>query len=173
MPKIILLGYMGAGKTTVARELAAVTALPVFDLDAEIIRQAGLSIPEIFARYGEIGFRKREKEALETFLSDHSDYILATGGGTPCYYGNMDVMNSEAETVFLRASVPTLLKRLSDEAGQRPLLAHLTEAERAEFIAKHLFERNAFYQMAKHAIAVDGKSPGAVASEIIERTGLR
>lgn len=166
MAIVILIGYMGSGKSTVARTLATKMGYPALDLDEVIEIRAQQSIPDIFEKKGELYFRKAEREALHSVLTNADSVILATGGGTPCYYGNIDFMNEKGVTVFLRASVPTLKERLR-HSSNRPLLAEQTEEEQAEFIAKHLFERNTFYQRAQHTVSVDGKTPEAIAEEIL------
>lgn len=171
MPKIILVGYMGSGKSTVARVLAAKTRLPAIDLDEKIEEKAGISVADFFSKYGELRFRQLERGVLRGILDSDSDAIVSTGGGAPCYFNNMPDMNEAGETVFLRASVPQLLENLKGDA-QRPLLSGLLPDEKAGFIAKHLFERNPFYRMAMHTVSVDGKSPDAVADEILEKIGF-
>lgn len=164
--KIILTGYMGSGKTTVGRELALQTGLPFLDLDAEIEKRAGMTISELFARYGELRFRKRERQVLEEILRIEGVLILATGGGTPCYYDNPALIReSGAVAVFLSAAVGTLVRNLSGE-NQRPLLDGLSKDEKTEFIAKHLFDRTPFYRTADHVVSVDGRSPAEIAAAV-------
>lgn len=167
MAVVILLGYMGSGKSTVANAIGTQTGWPVIDLDAVIEARVGQSIPAIFSEKGELFFRKQEREALQEVLKRTDSFVLATGGGTPCYYDNIEVMNQHGHTFFLQASVGTLAERLRTSGTQRPLLDGLSDEEQSEFIAKHLFERNAFYQQAQHSIPVNGKSPEAIAAEIV------
>ncbi len=169
MAVVILLGYMGSGKSTVANAIGAQTGWPVIDLDAVIEARVGQSIPTIFSEKGELYFRKQEREALQEVLMRRDSFVLATGGGTPCYYDNIEVMNQHGHTFFLQGSVGTLAERLRSSATQRPLLNGLSEEEQSEFIAKHLFERNTFYQQAQHTLSVNGKSPETIAAEIVAK----
>ena len=167
MSKVILLGYMGSGKSTIAKLLAKETQNQAFDLDAIIENEQKNTIKEIFKDKGEVYFRKLESDTLNNFLNQQDHFILSLGGGTPCYGNNMQMINQPNTQVFyLNASVNELFKRLVSEKANRPLIASLTDEELKEFIVKHLFERNVFYQQAQHIISVDGKSPEAIASEI-------
>lgn len=167
MSKVILLGYMGSGKSTIAKLLAKETQNQAYDLDAIIENEQKNTIKEIFKDKGEVYFRKLESDTLNSFLNQQDNFILSLGGGTPCYGNNMQMINQPNTQVFyLNASVNELFKRLVSEKANRPLIASLTDEELKEFIAKHLFERNVFYQQAQHIIPVDGKSPEAIASEI-------
>ncbi len=121
MKRFFLIGMPGAGKTTLGHELASSMSLPFFDLDQEIERKEKRSIPEIFLIYGEDYFRKLEKEMLRSIIGDQEELILATGGGTPCFYHNMDTMNDAGTTVFLDVEIPELIRRLKGQRN-RPLL---------------------------------------------------
>lgn len=136
---------MGSGKTTLARLLSAHRALPYYDLDIEIERKHGQSVAEIIFNSGEIFFRKLEREVLEEILQRPA-FVLATGGGTPCYYNNMELINRQSVSVYLQCSVSELFDTLRNNRTERPLIAHLDESALKEFIAKHLFERNTFYK---------------------------
>lgn len=163
---ITLVGYMGSGKSHVAKVLSQKLQLKIIDLDREISLKNKMTIPEIFAKKGEIYFRKQERETLHQLLNTHSAGILSLGGGTPCFYDNMETINQLTESFFLRASVGTLVTRLSSQMDKRPLIAHLNPEDLPEFIAKHLFERNVYYSKAKFTITTDGKNPEQVADEI-------
>lgn len=158
---------MGSGKSTIAKLLAKETQNQAFDLDVIIENEQKNTIKEIFKDKGEVYFRKLESDTLNGFLNQQDHFILSLGGGTPCYGNNMQMINQPNTQVFyLKASVNELFKRLVSEKANRPLIASLTDEELKEFIAKHLFERNVFYQQAQHIIYVDGKSPEVIASEI-------
>lgn len=163
---ISLVGYMGSGKSHVAKVLSQKLQLKIIDLDKEISLRNKMSIPEIFAQRGEIYFRKQEKDTLQQLLNSHSSGILSLGGGTPCFYDNMETINRHTESFFLRTSVATLVTRLSPQMDKRPLIARLAPEDLPEFIAKHLFERNLFYSKAKFTVSTDGKNPEQVADEI-------
>lgn len=163
---ISLIGYMGSGKTHVAKVLSQKIQLKIIDLDKEISIKNNLTIPEIFKQKGEIFFRKQEKQTLEELLSTNESGILSLGGGTPCFYNNMDLLIEKTETFFLRTSVGTLSERLIPQKQKRPLIAHLADEDLPEFIAKHLFERNTFYSKAKFTVDTDRKTPEQIADEI-------
>src|SRR5690606_39739659 len=123
MRKIVLSGYMGCGKTTIAKLLHASTGIQMLDLDRYIEEKANLSIPEIFAAKGEIHFRKLEHEALKEVLAINSDLIIALGGGTPCYANNHDLLKGPAIIwIFLKASPQMLYERIQSSNPERPLL---------------------------------------------------
>ncbi|MEB8330561.1 shikimate kinase [Flavobacteriaceae bacterium KMM 6897] len=155
--KIVLVGYMGSGKTTVGKELSKYLGFRFLDLDAYIEDRTGMKIAAIFMEKGEIFFRKLEHQYLLEVLENNSDIILSTGGGTPCYSGNMEVISRHTENVFyLRVSIPVLVKRLSKEKSHRPLIAHIEDRDLPEFFGKHIFERSLFYSLAAHTIPSDG-----------------
>jgi shikimate kinase len=166
--KITLLGYMGSGKSTVARILGEKLELKVIDLDDYISEKEGLGIPEIFETHGEIYFRKIENAYLLELLNSNEHFVLALGGGTPCYANNMGAILKRSDSYYLKASIGTLTERLIKEKDHRPLIASLSEEKLTEFIAKHLFERRNFYEQAENIIAIDGKNPELIASEIYQ-----
>jgi shikimate kinase len=161
------MGYMGSGKTLVSKELSILNNFKIFDLDTEISKQNNRSITEIFKEKGEIFFRKTEKEVLEKILSTEKNIILSLGGGTPCYYNNIDSINEKTISVFLKTNVKTLAQRLSSEKDKRPLIQNISNEDLPEFIAKHLFERNPFYNQAKITINTDNLSAREIAEEIL------
>lgn len=167
MMTISLMGYMGSGKTLVSKELNILNNFKIFDLDTEISKQNNRSITEIFKEKGEIFFRKTEKEVLEKILSSEKNIILSLGGGTPCYYNNIDSINEKTISVFLKTNVKTLAQRLSSEKDKRPLIQNISNEDLPEFIAKHLFERNPFYNQAKITINTDNLSAIEIAEEIL------
>ena len=158
---------MGSGKTLVSKELSILNNFKIFDLDIEISKQNNRSITEIFKEKGEIFFRKTEKEVLEKILSTEKNIILSLGGGTPCYYNNIDSINEKTISVFLKTNVKTLAQRLSSEKDKRPLIQNISNEDLPEFIAKHLFERNPFYNQAKITINTDNLSAREIAEEIL------
>ena len=166
------MGYMGSGKTLVSKELSILNNFKIFDLDTEISKQNNRSITEIFKEKGEIFFRKTEKEVLEKILSSEKNIILSLGGGTPCYYNNIDSINEKTISVFLKTNVKTLAQRLSSEKDKRPLIQNISNEDLPEFIAKHLFERNPFYNQAKITINTDNLSTKEIAEEILTQIKL-
>lgn len=163
---------MGSGKNLISKELSVLNNFKIFDLDTEISKQNNRSITEIFKEKGEIFFRKTEKEVLEKILSSEKNIILSLGGGTPCYYNNIDSINEKTISVFLKTNVKTLAQRLSSEKDKRPLIQNISNEDLPEFIAKHLFERNPFYNQAKITINTDNLSAREIAEEILTQIKL-
>jgi shikimate kinase len=167
---IVLLGYMGSGKTTVGQELASVLGHSHLDLDHYIESRENSTISQIIKEKGIIYFRKQEKICLEQILSTSRNLVLSLGGGTPCYYDNMKsiVENPKTMSIYLRANVPFLTQRLFPEISQRPLISQNRSTEElAEFIGKHLLERSIYYDQAKLTVSIQGKSPEQITQEII------
>jgi len=169
---ISLVGYMGSGKSHISKILSEKLDFKLIDLDKEISRRNKLTIPEIFEKKGEIYFRKLEREALEEILASEENVVLSLGGGTPVYYNNMEIVNHNSKSVFLRASVGTLSERLLKQKEKRPLIANISDENLPEFIAKHLFERNEFYNKAQINVITDAREPEDIVEEIIEKLYL-
>ena len=155
---VFLLGFMGAGKSYLGRQLAKKTCSEFIDLDEELVKQTGMTINEIFERYGEDHFRKLETEMLHKISNDfklrenkdntkESYCFLGCGGGTPCFNGNMEWMNKHGITVWLNPSVIVLFSRLRNEQDERPLLKGLGDHELMTFIENKLAERRKFYDL--------------------------
>lgn len=144
---LYLLGFMGAGKSYVGRELAAIWDVEFIDLDDLIIKKAGKSIPEIFKEDGEAHFRQLEQICLKGTCSPKAK-IIALGGGTPCFFDNMDWIKKHGYSVFLDMPVDTLIERLRTETGGRPLLHNKTKEELKQFIEEKLNSRRSFYEQA-------------------------
>ena len=167
MKKIILLGYMGCGKSTIAMSLSEKTTIPYLDLDHFIEEKVNLSIKSLFEQRGEVYFRKVEHQALIELLEQPKDQIIGLGGGTPCYANNHELLQKPGViAIYLKASIDTLLERLSKNRSKRPIIAHLNEEELKEFIAKHLFDRSFYYNQAQHVVSIDGKSIAEVVASI-------
>ena len=168
MKKIILLGYMGCGKSTIAQNLSKITNIPFLDLDVCIEKKANLSIKEIFEQYGEIHFRKLEHEMLVELLQSSENSIIGLGGGTPCYANNHELLKGEdVISVYLKASIETLYGRLVHNKSKRPLIADMNEEEMKEFIAKHLFDRSYYYNHAQYKVTVDDKTVEETVQDIL------
>ena len=165
---IILLGYMGCGKSTIGAALAKHLNMPFEDLDDYIASTYKCSVPDLFAKKGAKWFREVEHEMLLKVLKNPSSRILSLGGGTPCYYDNMTHINNATLHVFyLEATAASLAARLFPFRKSRPLIAHTnSENELKEFVAKHVFERQHFYNEASHRISVDNKSVQEVVNAI-------
>ena len=164
--KIVLVGYMGTGKSAIGNELSKLLNIDFIDLDGYIATQEASEIAAIFEEKGEFYFRKKEKEALEQLLNNNHNFILATGGGTPCYYNNMKLISKKSTSFFINTPLNILVERLSKDKSKRPLISHLNNDDLTEFIAKHLFERNQFYQEANYTI-VNNKTINDVVKKII------
>ena len=168
MKKIILLGYMGCGKSTIANELAKRIHIPFVDLDKKIEEKENLSISSIFEKHGEIYFRKLEHQVFTELLNSPEILIIGLGGGTPCYANNHELLKEEGViSIYLRASIDTLFDRLSPNKSKRPLIAGKNDSEMKEFIAMHLFERSFYYNHAQYKVTVDRKSIDSVVDDII------
>jgi len=168
MRKIILLGYMGCGKSTIANRLSKITEIPFVDLDKSIEERTNLSVNDIFQKHGEIYFRKLEREVLIELLESSTDLIIGLGGGTPCYANNHELLQGEnILSVYLKASVDTLFERLVTNKSKRPIIATKTDEELKEFIAIHLFERSYYYNQAQHKVVIDGKSKDETTQDIV------
>ncbi|MGA6121576.1 shikimate kinase [Sphingobacterium anhuiense] len=148
MPKpIFLIGYMGSGKTTLAKKLASKLELPFIDTDDEIVKEIGMSITEYFQLHGEEKFRELERKQL--LKTAQQNAIVSTGGGSPCFFDNMQWMNENGISVYLQMSPKSLFDRLSQsKPNKRPILIGKTEEELFNFITEKLTEREPFYQQA-------------------------
>lgn len=169
MMKVILVGYMAVGKTTIASLLSEKIGLKMVDLDNLIEEKTNLSVSDIFEHKGEIYFRNIEHEILKEVLENEEKLIISTGGGTPCYANNHLLINSKnAISIYLKASLPIIFERLKSDKKNRPLVANQSDEELEEFIAKHLFERSYFYNQATFKISIDNKNPEIIVKEIIQ-----
>jgi shikimate kinase len=164
--KIVLLGYMASGKSTIGVEISKKLYMKFIDLDAYISEREKRSILEIFKVKGEIYFRRIESLYLSEILNSKEDFVLSLGGGTPCYGNNMElIQKSDAKSIYIKASIKTLVARLIKEKSKRPLVADLENDQITEFVAKHLFERRFFYEQASITINTDDKSIAAITAE--------
>ena len=165
--KIVLLGYMASGKSTIGREISKKLDMKFIDLDDYISKREKRSISEIFKVEGEIYFRKIESSYLGEILNSKESFILSLGGGTPCYSNNMElILNSEASSIYIKADIKTLASRLTAEKNKRPLVADLEDNKLIEFVAKHLFERRFFYEQASITVNTEDKSIEEIITEI-------
>lgn len=154
MTRIFLIGYMGAGKTTLGKAYARETGLSFIDLDWYIEERFHKTVGQLFAERGEQGFRELERRMLHE-AADFEDIIISAGGGTPCFFDNMDYMNTCGETVFLEVTPQVLFRRLRVAKQQRPLLAKKSDEELMDFISEALQKRLPFYTKAKHTLVAD------------------
>jgi len=154
MKRIILIGYMGAGKTTIGKALSKETGIPFYDLDWYIETRMRKTIAAIFAEKGEDEFRKIEYNMLHE-VAEFENVIISCGGGTPCFFDNMDYLNQQGETVYLKACPDVLYNHLLIAKTERPLLKNKTKEEMQQYICEQLNQREPYYQKAKHILDIN------------------
>ena len=154
MTRIFLIGYMGAGKTTLGRALAKELKIEFIDLDNYIEERLCKSISQIFAEKGEEGFREIERRMLHE-AGEFENVVISTGGGTPCFFDNIEYMNRQGATVFLDVPVERLFIRLSIARKKRPLIVGKSDEELRCFIAEQLAKRLPHYSKAKQKFTAD------------------
>ena len=154
MNRIFIIGYMGAGKTTVGKALAKELNIEFYDLDWYIEARMRKTVKQIFDEQGEEGFRRIENNMLHE-VGEFENVIISCGGGTPCFFDNMDFMNKQGETVYLKATPEVLYGHLKMGKTIRPLLLNKTPEEVQVFIKEQLQKREAFYTKAKHTLDVN------------------
>jgi len=171
---IVLLGYMGCGKTTISNKLEAILNLPKFDLDQIIEKEYKMSISEIFNKKGQIEFRRIERIFLKKLLNNKDKSIISLGGGTPCYHDNMEIILKYSKNVFFINTSPELLsERLFNQRSKRPIIESINSIIKLkEFISKHLFERIIFYNKANHIILDSNQGIDSTCNKIIEKINL-
>lgn len=168
MTRILLIGFMAAGKTTLGKALARDLGLQFIDLDHYIENRYHSTISQLFAERGEEGFRQIERNMLHE-VTEFEDVIIATGGGTPCFYDNMEYMNSMGVTVFLQASVDVIFTRLTIARVQRPLVKGKSADELRQYITAMLEQRNPYYTRAHHTFCANRLEDTQQVSESVQR----
>lgn len=166
---LVLIGYMGGGKSLVGNVLSDLLNYKYLDLDEYIENQEKKSIKDIFSERGEIYFRKKESGYLKEVLDSNENIVISLGGGTPCFAGNLEMIKNKKgiHSIYLQTSLEELTKRLFSERNKRPLIAHLTSMDDLkDFIRKHLFERSFYYNQADHKIITDQKDAQTISKEI-------
>ncbi|MBP2832316.1 shikimate kinase [Aquimarina sp. U1-2] len=164
---IVLMGYMGSGKSLLGKELAKHLKREYLDLDQFIESKEEKLIKEIFELKGEVYFRKKETQYLKEVLSTDKNAVISLGGGTPCFSGNLEIIKQNSTSVYLQTSLDELTQRLYHERNKRPLLSHLSNRDALQdFIRKHLFERSFYYNQADHKIVTDNKDKSQIVTEI-------
>ncbi len=165
--KIVLLGYMASGKSSIGRALAMKLNMQFIDLDSFIEKNEQLTVSEIFKNKGEVYFRSKEEYCLRELFKLDGDQVISVGGGTPCYGENMNLILNESISFYLNSSIQTIYDRLKKETLQRPLVAEIGLDKLKEYIAKHLFERTVFYEKAQHTISVNDKKIDIIVKEML------
>lgn len=147
--KIFLIGFMGSGKTHWGKLLAAKLQLPFRDLDTVIVEKENRSVSELFSGKGEEYFRNKEKETLEAIVEEYPSFILSCGGGTPCFFNNIEFMKKTGKVVWLNTAVDVLKERLLMEKMSRPLIREIPDEELKRYIIRKLSERRMYYEQAE------------------------
>jgi shikimate kinase len=146
--KIFLIGFMGSGKTHWGRLLSKKLGLTFYDLDTVIVDQEKKSVADIFAEKGEEYFRYKETEALDRIAEEENGFILSCGGGTPCFFNNIEFMKKNGKVIWLNTSIDVLTQRLLKERKSRPLIREVDESDLGRYIVRKLSERRMYYQQA-------------------------
>jgi len=166
--KVILIGYMAVGKSSIGKSLAAKMGLQFIDLDKYIVEQCGKSIPLIFEEDGEEVFRELERSALHA-MHDLENAVVATGGGTPCFYDNVEVINAMGTSVYLELPAKSIATRLAQSKKGRPLVAELSDTAILDFVENQLSERRKYYEQAQLTVSAlnwKGSSYSALIEEL-------
>lgn len=166
---LFLIGMMGSGKTTTGKQLAALLGWPFTDLDGFIEDQQQRSISDLFEKFGESGFRKLEREALQAVLMLNAPRVVACGGGTPCYFDNLHQMKHAGWVVYLETPVNILKQRLQNQSQSRPLLAN---AEEEETRLKALLEQRSAFYLQAHVVYQQNSNQMQVASDLYRQLAL-
>lgn len=146
--RIILIGFMGSGKTHWGLQVAHRLQLPFFDLDEEVVKAEDKSVADIFADSGEEYFRQLEKQTMEKLVEENESMVLSCGGGTPCFFNNIDFMKKVGIVVWLNTHVDVILQRLLKEKAKRPLIKDIDDEGLRTYIIRKLNERRMYYEQA-------------------------
>ena len=166
---LFLIGYMGCGKSTIARQLARRTGMKYIDTDSEVEQREGASIVDIFRYNDEEYFRRAERAVLESIVDNGEDVIVATGGGLPVWGDNMEYMNRMGGTVYLRRSAEQIASRLSPYGRmKRPKLRGLNDEELVEFMRAGIESRRAVYEQSMLTADGSGENDELLTASIIE-----
>lgn len=151
MKNLFLVGYMGSGKSSLGKQFAADLGYEFIDLDFYIQQRFRHTVTEIFHEYGEERFREMEREMLRE-VGEMEGKVIACGGGTPCFFDNMEYMNSRGTTLFLDATEEYLFHYLKRGKSRRPLIASMTDEELRSYLSRHLAERRPWYSQARYRV---------------------
>lgn len=153
MVRVIIIGYMGAGKTTLGKALSKELGIPFYDLDWYIESRMRRTVEQIFAENGEEGFRKIEYNMLHE-VAEFEDVIISCGGGTPCFFDNIDYLNGQGDVCYLKATPEVLYKHLLMGKVERPLIKGKSPEELINFITEQVGKREEFYTKARYTLDV-------------------
>ncbi len=166
--KVVFVGLPGSGKSTFGKQIASELNIPFFDLDSLIESKYQMTIPQIFSNFGEGRFREWESETLKEFLQKDESFILASGGGCPCFNDNMELINSATISVYLDVPLDEISARLgASKAHQRPMFQGLDQGEITLKLRNLLFSREPFYNQAKIKLSGEDFSAELLVSELI------
>lgn len=171
MAKFFLIGYMGSGKTTVGKQLATKLNYDFIDLDAFIEKEYQQTIDAVFTTKGEAEFRAMEHNMLKRVI-EKNNVVIACGGGTPCYYSNVELMNNNGITIYVKMSADTLISRLMNAKSSRPLLKDKTEEELRLFVVQQLEKREGFYNQAHYVVKGKDLNVSELAKFLKEQVGV-
>ena len=166
---VVLVGFMGVGKTTIGTKLAKILHYNFIDIDAFIQEEQNTSISEIFNLYGENYFRKIEQKALHQVLN-LDNYVIATGGGTPCFYNNIDLINKKAESIYVSMPAKAIYSRLINAKTSRPLVKNKSENDLLQYIETTLSYREKFYNKCKIHVNALSLNINELSQQIINKT---
>lgn len=164
--RVFLIGFMGCGKTHWGKLLSDKLNLPFFDLDQKIEEHEGKKITEIFEKEGEEYFRLLEKDVLHLITESHESFVMATGGGTPCFYNSIDYLKKQGTVVWINCSTECLTSRLQKVKDQRPLIRHIPDKELKSYIIKKYSGRKIFYQQANVILPEENLTLETLVSEV-------
>jgi len=164
--RFTLVGYMCSGKTTVGKKLAHKLDYCFLDLDDTIEKKYHISIFDFFQKYDESAFRKIEEEVLHEIIKEDNS-VISTGGGTPCYGSNIDLINKNSISIFLKLSNKKIIYRIHQTKKQRPILNLYSGEKLSEFIEKHMEERGRYYKQAHYTVDCEFKNIKEITSEIM------
>jgi len=167
MQRVFLIGFMGAGKTSIGKELSAKMKCSFVDLDLFIERRYHKTVRQIFEEKGEDAFREIECKALRE-VAEFEDVVISTGGGTPCFHQNMMFMNKQGTTVYLKVSNEELVRRINLNKNTRPLLKDFSNDRLIRFVEETIAKRTAFYEQAQIIFTVEMQDIAMVASSLLK-----
>lgn len=150
--RIYIIGYMGAGKSTVGKRLANRLDVPFVDLDDAFESKYRYSIPRFFEHFGEERFREFEHQCLKEITDEHNTAVISTGGGTACYHNNLELMKENGTTVYLKMHPKSLAHRLNHARRLRPVIRDINNDDMLRFVEDQLYERETFYNQADHIV---------------------